>query len=310
MKYETKLSTKSNYNYFGNELRAIFKENIYKISLETGFTCPTRDGTKGNKGCHYCGATGSHFVNINKNIPIIEQVKNGKRFMSSRYRAKKFIAYFQSFTSTYGDLEILKKHLQDAIKDESIVGLDLSTRPDCLSEEVLDVITPIMKGLYHWLEIGLESSHDKTLASINRGHSMQDFEDAYLRCKKRGLRVCVHVILGLPGETEEMMMQTVTRLIALNIDGIKFHNLHIVKNSVFEQEYKAGNINLFSLEEYTHILANIIAILPEEIIVHRLAGDAPKDHLIAPDWTFLKQTSLNYIENYLIDNNIYQGMDA
>jgi uncharacterized protein len=285
-----------NYNYFGDELKRVFGEKVYKISLDSGFTCPTRDGLKGMGGCYFCGSTGSHFVAKDKPKSIAEQIQEGKKFLSARYKVKKFLAYFQSFTPTYGPIKILEKNLADAISDPDIVGLNLCTRPDCLQDEYLELLARFMLDKYHWLEIGLESGDNEVLNRVGRGHSYEDFEDAYRRAKKLGFRICVHIIIGLPGETREMVLDTCKRLIDLEIDGIKLHNLHIVRNSRFEKEYEKGEIKLVTLEEYASQVSEIVSMLPKSVVIHRLMGDAPKDHLIAPAWCKEKQVALNFIE--------------
>jgi uncharacterized protein len=280
------------YNYFGDEMKAHFGHKVYKLSLESGFTCPVRDGSKGTEGCYYCGDTGAHYVrphyDTSADWSIKAQVRHGKEFLYTWYQAKKFIAYFQSHTSTYGDIAMLKQMLADSIEDPDVVGLSLSTRPDCLSDDILDVLGEFMLDKYHWLELGLETSHNSTLNAVGRGHTYEDFLDAYARAKARGFRICVHVILGLPGETEEMMMETIDRIIDLKVDGVKFHHLHILKNSVFEKWYADGKIKLFTKEEYFDLLLKILKKLPKNIVIHRLFGDAPKDLLIAPTWILNK----------------------
>jgi uncharacterized protein len=298
---------KPHYNYLGDELRQHFGQKIYKISLDAGFTCPTRDGSKGTKGCFYCGDTGSHYANIVKKLSITEQIEKGKQFLEKKYKVKKYIAYFQSYTSTYANLDILEGKLKESIADSDVVGLNLSTRPDCLNDEILDLLYKYMKPRYHWLEIGLESGHDEVLEKSGRGHSYQDFEDIYLKAKEKGFRICVHIILGLPGDTEEMMLATIKKLVDLKIDGIKLHNLHIIKNSVFEDEYNNGKIPLYSLEEYKKLIGKILQMLPSNIVIHRLTGEAPQDLLVAPEWSFNKRSALTEIDNYLESMSIFQG---
>ncbi|MCP4051376.1 MAG: TIGR01212 family radical SAM protein [bacterium] len=297
---------KRNYNYLGDELRSFFGQKVYKISLNTGFSCPTRDGSKGFEGCFYCGSTGSHFVDTEELKPVKDQIKHGKYFLQKRYGVTKFLAYFQAFTSTYGDVSIFNSMCEDVLSDPDIAGFDVATRPDCINDEVLEVLVKFMKPRYHWLELGLESSHDTTLKSIGRGHTCSEFETAYRKVKSSGLRVCVHIILGLPDETEDMMIETVDRLVNSGVDGIKFHNLHIVKNSVFEREYYKGNIKLMNLQQYTELLGRILVRIPSSVVIHRLIGEAPSRYLVAPDWAGRKNEAVNFIEKYFEKNNIYQ----
>lgn len=284
------------------ELRQIFGEKVYKLPLHTGFSCPTRDGSKGAQGCHYCGATGSYFSTAAEQAAfpsVSEQLRASKEFLERKCRARKYLAYFQAYTSTYGDVAQLEQMCAEAVAAPYIVGLSLATRPDCLSPAVLTVLAKVMRPRYHWLEIGAETTHAQTLAAIGRGHTYQDFVSACQRAQAEGLRVCAHLIFGLPGETEAMMLESVERLLALGVAGFKFHNLHVVKNSVFAQEYVAGRLPLWELPEYAALLVKVCALLPAEVIVHRLMGDAPASQLIAPEWCRQKSLALTYIKERL-----------
>jgi len=294
----------TNYIEFGHELRQVFGEKVYKISLDSGFTCPTRDGTKGWGGCFYCGDTGSHYVRPSKAQSITDQIQRGKQLLAKKFKVHKFIAYFQSFTSTYGPPDELAEKLEQAVADPDIVGIHIATRPDCLSTPILELLSRYMLDRYHWLEIGLESSHNQTLAAIGRKHSANDFEDSVRRAKKMGFRICAHVILGLPNETEAMQLETMQYLAKLDIDGIKFHNLHIVKNSVFEKWHIQNKIPLYTLDDYKRLLAKCIVQLPPTIVIHRLMGDAPPDILIAPDWVCEKQVAVREIKAYLFTQGL------
>ncbi|MGE4170174.1 MAG: TIGR01212 family radical SAM protein [Candidatus Margulisiibacteriota bacterium] len=298
---------KSNYYYLGDELRETFGQKVYKISLDSGFTCPTRDGSKGTKGCFYCGQTGSHYSNAVYTRTVATQIEEGKSFMRNRHGADKFIAYFQSYTSTYGDVSLLKAKLGEALEDPDIVGLNLSTRPDCLDDERLAILAEHMLDKYHWLELGLESGHDSVLKRCGRGHGYAEFETTFKQAKARGFRICVHLILGLPGETDEMAIDTMKRLADLGIDGIKLHNLHIIKNSVFELEYKLNRIPLMSLPEYCDLVGRILPQIPENVVIHRLTGEAPPNLMLAPDWSFNKAKAMNALDTFIIEKQIVQG---
>ncbi len=288
------------YTTLNDDLKKNFPEKIYKISLDTHFTCPTRDGTKGTKGCFYCGSTGSHFVNTNQIISLKEQIDLAKARIKQNWKNPgKFLAYFQSYTPTYRSIEEIRNNFEIVFSDPEIVACNIATRPDTLDDLKIALLSDFLVKKYHWVELGLESSHDQTLKKVGRGHTYQDFLDAYYKLKTAGLRVVVHLILGLPGETEDMILETIKRLIELKVDGLKLHNLHIVKNSVFANWYKQNKIKLYSYEEYLELLVKILSIIPKEVVIHRLVGDAPKEYLIAPDWVRNKLKFLNDLKNCL-----------
>lgn len=307
------ITPSNHYTSLNQDLRAFFHQKIYKIALDSGLSCPTRDGTKGTKGCYYCADEGAFYIPKSKNKPILEQIQTTKSLFTQKKAPCQFLAYFQSYTATYADVTRLEPLFRSVFQDPDIVGICIGTRPDCLPDTVLDLFQEIITHpagtptKYHWLEIGLQSSHNQTLERIGRGHTYADFLDAYSRAKVRGLRVCVHIILGLPDETVEMMRITVQRLVDLGVDGIKFHHLHILKNSVFETWYADGNLSLYTLDEYQKLLGILLPFIPVKTIIHRLIGDAPKDLLIAPIWSRNKLRALQSIERYLETNNIFQG---
>ncbi|MFA5879225.1 MAG: TIGR01212 family radical SAM protein [Candidatus Margulisiibacteriota bacterium] len=282
------------YLTLNEDLKKYFKEKICKISLDTGFTCPTRDGTKGLNGCYYCGETGSHY--LNPKLTIQEQLEKRKIQLKKCYKDPLFLAYFQSFTPTYGSIEEIKALFNPVLLDKEIVGINVATRPDTLDDEKIDFLVNILKSYYHWVEVGLETSHNKTLDSIGRGHTYEDFCRTYNKLKEKGLRVCVHLILGLPNETDEMILATIDRMIQLKVDGLKLHNLHIVKNSVFEILYDQKKISLYTYSEYLNLLVKIIKKLPPEIVLHRLVGEAPEPYLIAPAWVRKKMQFLKDLD--------------
>ncbi len=222
---------KKNFNYLGDVLRDLFKEKVYKISLDAGFTCPNRDGTKSIGGCIYCNETGSASLGVEKKLSIKEQIEKGKEHLYKKYKAKKFLAYFQPFSNTYANVDYLKKIYYQALEDKDIVGISISTRPDTLDEDKLDLIKELSNKTYTWLELGLQSIHNKTLKYINRQDTFENFLNIYQKAKQKNIQTCVHIILGLPFETEQEMMQTIDKLIELKVDGIKFHVLHVLKNT-------------------------------------------------------------------------------
>ena len=279
------------------DLKQHFNTKVLKIPLETRTTCPTRDGTKGARGCFYCSSEGSFYGK--RFTSITEQIHSIKTSKLRSYPKAKFIAYFQSYTPTYTECDVLRSQYEESLSDPDIVGISVCTRPDCLPDTVLDVMADTILNRYHWLELGLQSSHDHTLTAIGRGHTYADFLDAFMRAKQRGFRIAVHLILGLPGEGLNEMRLTIERLVALGVDGFKFHHLHILRGSVFEEMYRNGEIKVMELAGYSELLAELMPLIPQYVVIHRLIGDAPKDILIAPKWSLSKLRALQAISRVL-----------
>ena len=277
-------------------LKNRFGEKVYRLSLSSGCTCPNRDGTLGYGGCTFCseGGSGEFSAQI---APVDEQIEEAKKRIMQKTEAKKFIAYFQSFTNTYGDIGQLKKLYRQAAEREDIAVLSLGTRPDCLGAEVMEMLHELKALKPVWIELGLQTIHQKTAERIHRGYELPVFEEAYERLKAAGLEVIVHVILNLPGETREDMLETVQYLAALNPppDGIKLQMLQILKGTVMAEEYMQKPFPLMSLEEYAELIAECERILPEETVLHRMTGDGPRNLLIAPLWCLDKKHVLNTI---------------
>ncbi len=296
------------YFSFNRFLKEKFPFKVYKIPIHAGFTCPNLDGKVASGGCVYC-ANESFSPNArSKFIPINEQVENGKAFLKKRYRAEKFIAYFQSYSNTYGSINILKEKYDQALNSEDIIGISIGTRPDCVSDEVLDLISGYSKKYHTWLELGLQSRHNNTLERINRGHLYEECEDAVRRAKRLGLLVCLHVILGLPGESAEDMMETADAVAALGADGIKIHHLYVAKNTALAEEYFNGNVKTLSIEEYVPLVADFLERIPSETAVQRLMGDTHGKFLISPVWTTSKAKILELISRELEKRNSFQGV--
>jgi radical SAM protein (TIGR01212 family) len=285
-------------------LRKKYNEKVYKITIDAGFSCPNRDGTKGKGGCIYCN--NDAFVNIDGNS-IKDQVYNGIKRLRER-GVKKYIVYFQSYSNTYGSLEEIKKRIEAALIDKNIVGIYIGTRPDVIDKDKLMYFSHLNRQYDIFIEYGLQSKHDKTLNYINRGHGLIDFENAFLLTKSIGLKVCAHIIFGLPCETKEMMLETVKYLAKLGIDAIKFHHLQIVENTKLAEIYKENPFSLLTENDYIKILAESLSLLPGDVIISRLVGSTRKDLLIAPkEWPNSTVDFLNKFETYMINNNIYQG---
>ncbi|MBO7710545.1 MAG: TIGR01212 family radical SAM protein [Lachnospiraceae bacterium] len=277
-------------------LKERYGEKIYKLSLTSGCTCPNRDGRAGYGGCVFCSEGGSGEFAA-KGRDIEKQIEEAKERIRRKTDARRFIAYFQSFSNTYGDVNRLKALYERVIRRDDIVILSLATRPDCLGDEVMEMLAELNRIKPVWVELGLQTMHDATARSMNRGYPLSVFDEAVKKLKQAGLQVIVHVIFGLPGETKEDMLQTVRYLSTLRPgpDGIKLQMLNILKGTVLADRYEADPFPLLSLEAYTDLVAESIRILPEEMIIHRVTGDGPANLLIAPGWVRDKKKVLNTI---------------
>ena len=268
---------------------------VYKLSLDGGFTCPNRDGTVGTGGCIFCSALGGgEFAEGGSNIT--EQLKRAKCRVEAKIKNGKYIAYFQSFTNTYAPIERLKKLFYEAIKPDYIVGLNIGTRPDCLSDETIELLKDLNKIKPLTVELGLQTSNDNVAEYINRGYKADVYKNAVLRLKNAGIEVITHIIIGLPNDNPII---TTEYAVNCGTDGVKFHLLHILKNTRLAEEYEKGNVKPLEIEEYAEILKKCISVLPSHIIVHRITGDGAKKDLIAPLWSADKKKTLNYLNNYL-----------
>ena len=291
-----------NYLSFNDAMRARFGTKVYRLSLQSGCTCPNRDGTIGTGGCTFCseGGSGDFAAPL---LPIGEQIEEARKRVDAKISAsiapqdRRYIAYFQSYTNTYGAPERLRRVYSEALQHPQIVALDLGTRPDCLPPEMIamlrDLRTEYDKPV--WIELGLQTIHEKTAGRINRGYKLEVFEDAYRRLKDEGFEVIVHVILGLPGEAREDMLETVRYLSLLTpaLDGIKLQLLHILKGTELAREYEADPFPLFTLDSYCDLVVDCLKLLPPQTVVHRLTGDGPKRLLIEPQWSADKKRVLN-----------------
>ena len=290
-----------------------FGTKVQRITLEANLDCPNRDGKKAFGGCTFCTADGSSAGAFDINDPIPRQLEDGIKLFSKRFGAKKFIAYLQSFTNTYAELDKLKKIYDDCTSHPDVVVLAIGTRPDCLSDEVLDLIETYNKKVEVWLDIGLQTVHDKTLDSINRAHSADDFFDALHRAKKRNLIVCAHTIFGLPGETKEMFYETMKQLASSPIDAIKIHQLLVLEKTKIAVQYKEGLFKTLEKEEYINLVCDFLEMLSPNVVIHRLFAEAKPGELIAPKWAQLdsggrnKQEILKDIQIELNRRKSHQG---
>lgn len=280
----------------------IFGEKVYRISINAGFTCPNRDGTISTGGCIYCSEGGSGDFASDPKLSIKEQLKEGRVLISSKTKkCHKFIAYFQAYTNTYGSVDDLKKKYEEAINEPYIVGLSIATRPDCISNDCLDLLKELNKRKPIWVELGLQTIHQNTAGLINRGYGLICYDEAVERLKTAGIKIITHVIIGLPGETESMMLDTVKYVVSGGIDGIKLQLLHVLRNTMLEKIYEKEHFKILSLEEYGSIIKNTIELIPSNVAIFRLTGDPPKRLLIEPKWAGDKKRVLNYLNKVLSD---------
>ena len=279
--------------------REKFGCKVYKLSLDGGFTCPNRDGTVGIKGCIFCAGDGSGAFAEKRCESIAMQLERAKARVRNKNKGGKYIAYFQSFTNTYAPVEKLGRLYHAAIAPDDVVGLSVGTRPDCLGNDVIRLLAEINAVKPVSVELGLQTVHEKTAKYIRRGYDTAAYFDAVNRLKAAGLEVVTHIILGLPGETVEMMMETTRQAAAAGTDGMKFHMLHVLRGTDLAREYEAGKFEVFSLEEYGDVLKRCISCLPDHIVIHRITGDGAKKDLIAPLWSADKKRVLNYLHKVL-----------
>jgi len=295
------------YNQYSRHLQDIFNCKVYKITLDAGFSCPNRDGTISERGCVFCDAGGSFSQAHSSCLPIEEQLKEGVVQLKKRFKAEKFISYFQAYTNTYAPVEKLKSLYDRGVSHPDVVGLSIGTRPDCVDAEKLDLIASYKDNYLVWVEYGLQSIHNNTLEAINRGHTSEDFFKAVEMTKKRGINTCAHVIIGLPGETREHTLETARALAEIGVDGVKIHLLCVMKDTELENQYKKGLISLLSMEEYVETVCDFLELLPPDVSIHRLAGNGLKKLLVAPAWLDEKFKVLNLIDREFERRDSRQG---
>ena len=279
--------------------RQQFGCKVYKLALDAGFTCPNRDGTLDTRGCSFCSARGGGEFAEGQCRSIAQQLEKAKARVAAKLSHGKYIAYFQSFTNTYAPVETLEALYTEAMAPEDIVGLAIGTRPDCLPPEVVQLLQRLNRQKPISIELGLQTIHPNTVHAIRRGYDTAVYFDAVRRLKEAGLDVVTHIILGLPGETPEMMLQTTQAAVQAGTDGIKFHLLHVLRGTDLEQDYLAGKFRCLELAEYAAILDNCLAVLPRHMVLHRITGDGAKRDLVAPLWSADKKRVLNYLNKTL-----------
>lgn len=301
-------TSEKRYRAFSVYLKEKFRCKVYKVSIDAGFTCPNRDGKLGAGGCIYCNNQGFSPNTRRARIPVPEQLEQGMAIMRRRYKAEKFIAYFQAFTNTYAPVEKLETLYREALRPADVVGLSVGTRPDCVEDPVVELLAELGRDCEVWIELGLQSAHDSTLRSINRKHDVAAFADAVRRMKKHPqLKICGHIILGLPGETREMMLDSADLLSDLGAHGVKIHLLHILKDTPLEKMHERGEVKIFEFPEYVNLVVEYLERLDPEMVIQRLTADGPSELLIAPKWANEKKRTIDKIEKELLKRNTRQG---
>ena len=295
------------YHSLDFHMKQTFGDKIYKIAVDGGFTCPNRDGTKGWGGCIFCSAGGSGDFAASRQLNIRSQIDSGRKLLSGKHTGSKYMAYFQAFTNTYAPVSLLRKRFTEAIMQPDIVGLSIATRPDCLPEDVLLLLAQLNSIKPVWVELGLQTIHEKTACFIRRGYPLSVFSQAAAKLSQYGLETIAHVILGLPGESEDDMLATVSWLAKQPIQGIKLALLHVLKGTDLGDIYMKEPILLPSMDSYIDIVIRCLEILPPEIVIHRLTGDGPRKLLIAPLWSTDKKNILNTLQKEMKLRNTWQG---
>lgn len=294
------------YNSYNEYLKTKYGQKVYKLSISSGLSCPNRDGTLGTRGCIFCSEGGSGEFAASCRLSVTEQLEAAKERVKAKTKDDKYIAYFQPFSNTYGDIKYLRKIIYEAIKPDYIVGLSIATRPDCLEQEKLELLKEINSVKPVTVELGLQTIHKSTAEYIRRGYELEVYDEAVKKLRDAGIEVVTHIIIGLPYETEEMILDTV-RYVGQRTDGIKLQLLHVLKNTDLEKKYSQGRFEVLTLERYTDILCKAIELLPENVIVHRITGDGDKKLLLAPLWSADKKRVLNYINREMDKRGIIQG---
>lgn len=295
------------YHTFNYYLRHKYNSKVFKVPLNAGLGCPNRDGTCGTGGCTFCSELGSGDCAGSMSKPLGQQYEDNLKVMKHKWPSGKPIAYFQAYSNTYAPLEKLKLLYGPFIADPDIIAISIATRPDCLDDEKINYLNDLCKLKDVWIELGLQSIWPETALKTNRGHDLKCFEDCISKLKNTDIKVCVHLIDGLPGETKKMMVDSSYYLGTMPIDAVKIHMLHVIKNTKMGNDYLKEPFDILTRDEYVNIVVEQLEYLPEKIVIERLTGDAVKENLIAPEWTIKKTIVLNEIDKYMAANDIYQG---
>ena len=297
-------------NTYGQNLLKRYGKRVHKVALDAGFTCPNRDGTKGTGGCTFCNNV-SFSPNTDSRLDVTRQIAKARLAIAKRTRARHFIAYFQAYTNTYADIAELEILYRNALAQPDVIGISVGTRPDCVSAAVLDLLERLRnEGLEIWLELGLQSAFDDTLERVNRGHTLAEYRETALATRARGIPLCTHLIIGLPGEDEHHYHATLDTVLDIGVDGLKLHPLHVVKHTVLAYQWRRGGYQPLTQADYIRIAADLIERTPQHIIVHRVTATASKDILLAPEWCSQKWNVLNGIEKELRQRGTRQSSRA
>lgn len=295
------------YNSFGEHIRSLFGTTVYKVNIDAGFTCPNRDGTVAVGGCIYCNNDSFRPSSCQSTLPIRTQIENGISYLRKRYGAEQFIAYFQPYTNTYAPVEKLEEMYREALDCSDIVGLAIGTRPDCVDNEKIELLSKLSDDYYVLVEYGIQSIYDRTLEWINRGHDYSSFLDAVEMTKSRGIKMGVHVIAGFPSETEDEMLDMADTLSALPVKYMKIHQLQVIRDTLLEKYYRENPFHTFGYEEYIGFIVRFVERLSPEIVLQRLFASAPDDILVAPIWDRGRQQLLRDIDKRFEELKTYQG---
>ncbi len=300
-------SDNKRYHTWNYHLRKTFGHKVFKVALDGGFDCPNRDGTVAYGGCTFCSAAGSGDFAGNRVDDLTTQFQDIKDKMHSKWKDGKYMAYFQAYTNTHGPIEELKEKFESVLSQEGVVGISIATRPDCLPDEVVEYLAELNKRTYLWVELGLQTVHERTALLINRAHDYQCYVEGVNKLRKHNIRICSHIINGLPLESYDMMMTTAKEVAKLDVQGIKIHLLHLLKGTPMVKQYEKGMLEFLSFENYVSLVCDQLEILPPEMIVHRITGDGPIDLMIGPMWSVNKWEVLNAIDAELKRRDSWQG---
>lgn len=288
-------------------MREEFGQKTYKVALDGGFDCPNRDGTVAHGGCTFCSAAGSGDFAGNRALDLKVQFQQVRDKMQTKWKDGKCIAYFQAFTNTHAPVAELREKFETVLNEPGVVGLSIATRPDCLPDDVVEYLAELNERTYLWLELGLQSAHDETGRLINRAHDYDCYVEGVRKLQKHNIRICTHIINGLPKETPEMMMETTRKVVESGVDGIKIHLLHLLKGTPMVEDYKKGDLEFLTRDGYVNLVADQLEILPPEMVIHRITGDGGVDDLIGPVWSLNKFEVLNAIDAELVRRDSWQG---
>ncbi|WP_088809882.1 MULTISPECIES: TIGR01212 family radical SAM protein [Listeria] len=288
-------------------LREQFGMKIFKVALDGGFDCPNRDGTVARGGCTFCSAAGSGDFAGDRNFDLKTQFDEVRSKMHHKWKDGKYIAFFQAFTNTHAPVSVLREKYETVMNEEGVVGLSIATRPDCLPDDVVEYLAELNERTYLWVELGLQSAHDETGKLINRAHDYETYLEGVAKLHAKGIRVCTHIINGLPKETPEMMLETAQKVAESGVEGIKIHLLHLLKGTPMVLDYKRGDLKFLSQEDYVKLVCDQLELLPKEMVIHRITGDGGVSDLIGPMWSLNKFEVLNAIDQELVFRNSYQG---